>query len=140
MLSRKYTHKYTRDEVTILLLCGRPGPISIHTPDICYTGAGFVMGPIQEEQLVHNGSTWVADFKKNGTPPQTLRIRWAWSTGGDWISAHSPRIEFSRKHVLYKVYFVRQIRSAQTNVRSDADKVFANEFLSAVQSYLLQLR
>ncbi len=30
-----------RAPVTVLLVCGRPGPISVHTPDICYAGAGF---------------------------------------------------------------------------------------------------
>src|SRR5262245_11458400 len=31
----------TGQPVTMLLLCGRSGPISVHTPDICYGGAGY---------------------------------------------------------------------------------------------------
>ena len=28
-------------DATALILCGRPGPVSIHTPDVCYRGLGY---------------------------------------------------------------------------------------------------
>src|SRR4051812_10903743 len=27
--------------VSVLLACGRAGPLSVHTPEVCYGGAGF---------------------------------------------------------------------------------------------------
>src|SRR5262249_9827140 len=38
---RRYTHARTREVVSVLLVCGRGGPISVHTPDVCYAGAGY---------------------------------------------------------------------------------------------------
>src|SRR6266850_214231 len=38
---RRYVHRVNGDAVTIFLGCGRPGPVSVHTPDVCYAGAGY---------------------------------------------------------------------------------------------------
>src|SRR4051794_39520598 len=27
---------------TVMVVCGRPGPISVHTPEVCYGGSGYV--------------------------------------------------------------------------------------------------
>src|SRR5829696_5002011 len=32
-LSRQYVHRPTGNTLTVLLVCGRPGPVSLHTPD-----------------------------------------------------------------------------------------------------------
>src|SRR5437763_9743658 len=33
---RHYEHQLTGQQVTVLLMCGRPGPLAVHTPDACY--------------------------------------------------------------------------------------------------------
>src|SRR5262245_60853695 len=38
---RNYENQINGKKVTVLLMCGRSGPLSVHTPDICYRGAGF---------------------------------------------------------------------------------------------------
>src|SRR4051812_35665079 len=40
---RQYTHKSNGTTLTVLLVCGRPGPVSVHTPDVCFAGSGFTM-------------------------------------------------------------------------------------------------
>src|SRR5436190_11210209 len=35
-LVRHYTNRSTGVTVTVMLVCGRPGPISVHTPDVCF--------------------------------------------------------------------------------------------------------
>src|SRR5437870_3624228 len=42
LTARRYVHRYTRAEIMIMLVCGRPGPVAVHSPDICYQGAGFL--------------------------------------------------------------------------------------------------
>src|ERR1051326_387735 len=39
-LTRNYVNRNTGASVQVLLLCGRPGPIGVHTPDVCFVGAG----------------------------------------------------------------------------------------------------
>jgi hypothetical protein len=132
----RFSHRYTQDEVTVLILAGRPGPIAVHTPDVCYRGAGFVPGPSRAEPLSDGSTAWVADFKKGGAQPETLRIRWAWSTGSGWIASGSPRLEFARAPVLYKMYFVRQVPPGGDPHDKLPELSLANEFLPVVQSAL----
>src|SRR4051794_16990520 len=42
VLARRYANQETGKVVTIYLACGRPGPICVHSPDVCYVGAGYV--------------------------------------------------------------------------------------------------
>src|SRR5438067_10570351 len=34
-LVRRYRNRLNGDVVSVLLVCGRPGPVSVHTPDVC---------------------------------------------------------------------------------------------------------
>jgi len=136
ILSRRYTHKYTREEVTVLLLCGRPGPISVHTPDICYTGAGFVIGPSREEALDDNNSAWVADFKRGEPSEMTLRIHWAWNAGEIWVASGSPRMDFARTKLLYKLYLVRVVPPTPKPNGNSPDIEFAKSLFPAIKPYL----
>src|SRR5947209_1965401 len=40
-LLRRYVNRRNGAVVTVLLLCGRPGPVSVHRPEVCYGGAGY---------------------------------------------------------------------------------------------------
>src|SRR5262245_19945367 len=40
-LYRRYVNRSTGGAVTVALFCGKPGPVSIHTPDVCYRAGGF---------------------------------------------------------------------------------------------------
>ncbi len=43
-LYRRYENHRTGDAATVFLVCGRAGPVSIHTPEVCYAADGFVVG------------------------------------------------------------------------------------------------
>ena len=45
---RRYVHRKSSDAVTVMLVCGRPGPIAVHTPDICFQGGGFAMKAVPQ--------------------------------------------------------------------------------------------
>ena len=55
-LGRRYVHKGNGHEVSLVLLCGRAGPLSVHQPDICYTGLSAVGRP--GEVVDAAGRTW----------------------------------------------------------------------------------
>ena len=40
-LLRTYTHRISGETFQVLLVCGKPGPTSLHPPDVCYQGAGY---------------------------------------------------------------------------------------------------
>jgi hypothetical protein len=42
-LARRYVNRVTGESVSIALVVGRPGPVSIHTPDVCYSAGGYTI-------------------------------------------------------------------------------------------------
>ena len=39
--TRLYVHQRSKESVLVILMCGRPGKMAVHTPEVCYTGAGY---------------------------------------------------------------------------------------------------
>lgn len=132
--SRVYRNGNTGAEVSVLLLCGPPGPIAAHTPAVCYAGLGYE--PVGRE--VRRGVTgrdgpaasyWCGRFAKpSGGPP--VEVAWAWGTAGNWVAADSPRAEFFWVSALHKVYFTRTLTPNDQSGLPDPDPIA--EFLPAL--------
>ena len=132
--ARRYTHRYSRAELVVMVVTGRPGPVAVHTPDVCYTGAGFVPGPTEVRSLPDGAKGWTALFTKPGPTPQSLRITWAWSDGGDWVAETSPRTAFAAAGVLHKLYVVRPAETGDEAAAEAAEVEFLREFLPALRT------
>lgn len=125
-LYRRYTNRDGR-AVSLFLVCGRPGPVAIHTPNDCYVAAGYEMlsqvrcaCPAGEGQT--EAQFWTAQFRKTQSSDQTyLRIFWSWCATGDWQAPDDPRFEFGRHKypALYKMYVLREMGSADEPLESD---------------------
>jgi hypothetical protein len=112
--------------VAVVLMAGRFGPLSVHTPDVCYGGAGYAMigKPKRVEVRCADGAPaalWTACFQKPhelGAP--LLRIFWTWNAGEGWKAPDNPRWTFRAKPVLYKLYAAREMMSANESPDADA--------------------
>jgi hypothetical protein len=122
-LERRYRNTRTNQIVTLSLVCGKPGPISIHTPDVCYGSSGYVVGEPKKFNPPHatGAEFWTADaLKKKSTDQTRLRIFWAWNGGEGWQAADSPRLVFVRFPVLYKLYLIRELSAAGDPLDDDS--------------------
>jgi hypothetical protein len=115
-VARRYVDDESGDSLTMLLVSGAPGPIAVHTPDICYTGAGYeeVSAPshleIQPRRSSRGAELFAADYRsRDVAQPRYLRVYWAWSRGGAWTAPSNPRVTFATAPVLYKIYVVREL-------------------------------
>ena len=124
-LYHRYTHRPTGKKVTVFIACDRPGPVSIHTPNVCYEAVGFEVGkptryaPKLAAAEAAN-SFWTARFhKKNATAGADLRIYWAWSAAGEWDAADDPRLAFARYPALFKLYMIRESAAADEPLDQD---------------------
>jgi hypothetical protein len=115
-LFRRYTNRGTGQSVNVMVLCGRFGPLSVHTPDVCFGGAGYAtLGSATRVSVAADGGAPVADLwaarfeKKTGPVAQGLRALWSWSTGRGWQAPDYPRLVFRAAPVLYKLYVVREL-------------------------------
>jgi Protein of unknown function (DUF3485) len=140
-LSRKYKNRVTGQTVTVLLLCGRPGPLAVHTPDVCYKGGGYAMVGKAEKRPCETKPTgaaefWTARFSKPGVPPQPLRIFWAWNNGGAWTASDAPRWTFARSGYLYKLYVIHGMSSTDEPLDEDPCLEFFKVLLPELQRRL----
>ncbi len=102
--------------LTVFIVCGRPGPISLHTPDWCYAGAGYQMqGEIESCEVSSSAISGVATFqsalfrKPKELVPSSLRILWSWNAGDGWETPANPRLSFARRDALCKLYVISQV-------------------------------
>ena len=115
-LNRRYKNQRNGAVMSILLACGPPGPLAVHTPDICYRGAGYeaLSSPARHVESCGPPSTeaefWKARFgKPAANMPGQLRILWSWSASGAWKAPSNPRLTFGGAAALYKLYVIQQV-------------------------------
>ena len=134
-VSRTYTNRKNSSRVSVLLLCGPPGPIGAHEPKYCYAGSGFEMsGQPQKRAVTADGTGttyWTVLFEK---PPPAAevqqRVCWMWGLDGNWSASDNPRSEFALRRALYKLYVSRgEVKSAGAAGAGAPDPV--HEFLTA---------
>jgi len=114
-LCRRYTHGTTGRSVTVFLACGRPGPVSTHTPDVCYVCQGYTEAESPRRYQLGSATAqvppefWTARYvKQRNDGVLQLRIYWGWLAGGHWQAAENPRLAFAGERVLHKLYVLRE--------------------------------
>ena len=109
LAARRYADDATGEAVTVVLLCGRPGPIAAHGPEACYPGVGFTPTAAPRRLSVPSlGLTlWSAVFRGGSvTAPLDLNVSWAWADRAGWSTPDNPRLRFAPAPRLYKIYFL----------------------------------
>lgn len=136
-LQRRYVHRTTQQELLVVLLCGRPGPIAVHTPDVCYPGVGYRTAA-QQRKTVAQAPLWESVFVKETFPTRDeLRVWWTWYAGDAWQVAAEPRLAFARYPVLYKLYVIHRSNGDPSTV-ADPCPEFLQQFLPQVSGILRQ--
>jgi hypothetical protein len=111
-IQRTYVNRTNGDAVSMILMVGPTGPLSVHTPDVCYKSQDM---NITEEAQVRDlrsddgeaPSTadrfWQITFEEKDLANDTLEVWYAWSTGKEWLAATNPRFTLSGTSFLYKI-------------------------------------
>lgn len=127
-LMRRYEHRRDGRQVVAILVCGRPGPVAVHTPDICMPGAGFdlVAPPARCQKAAdapQPADFWTARFQKDeAAVPLCRRVSWSWTGDGVWQAPDQPRLTFARFNALYKLYLIQEVsRSDGQTPEEDCD-------------------
>lgn len=145
-LSRRYRNRLTGQEVSVLLACGRPGPISVHSPEVCFGGAGYqIQGDWKSETLECGPASRPASFftakfgKVAGAVPDQLRLHWSYTAAGDWEASSAPRLTFGWQPVLFKLYVGQSLSPAENRSESDPCVGFIKEFVPIVQQSIFTI-
>lgn len=139
MIARRYVHTVTGKSVTLLLACGRSGPVCTHTPDVCYAGNGYEVEKPTRFQLPSKTAQappefWTARFvKERASGKIQLRIFWSWHGADSWKIADNPRPTFAGEKVLYKLYLIREMVQPDEPLEGDACVEFMHEVLPIIR-------
>jgi hypothetical protein len=137
---RDYVNRRTGAAVEVFLVCGKHGPISVHTPDVCYEGAGYSRkGDITHREVEGRvpAQFWTARFRPvDGAMTSPKRIYWAWTVAGDWQAPQSPRIAFARSAALYKLYVIYNLPRLDEMTANDPSVDFIRQLLPVVHQCL----
>ncbi|MEX2176841.1 MAG: exosortase-associated EpsI family protein [Pirellulaceae bacterium] len=141
-ISRVYEHEQTGDVISVAVLMGPPGPISVHTPEICYSANDYTLGGERErldleDKQGSQHSFWQVNMKSNGADGGKLRVLYGWTTGTQWLAAKHPRYGYGGVPHLYKL----QLATASTGQSSDefdASKDFLANFLVPLRHQLVE--
>ena len=134
-LSRTYTAA-GRTPVSVMILYGEPGPLGAHTPETCYVGAGYRQLGVPVTRDFAGSAFWAADFESPEPPPLTLRVHWAWGTGGDWAASENPRFDFAASSRIYKLYVSHVVTRADASSGRAALADFSPAFLAELRTRL----
>ena len=114
--------------------------MSVHTPDICFAGAGFngVRAPrIYEGPSGSRSEFQVHDFSKvNVANPTLLRVFLSWGHEGKWTVPAKPRFAFAGKPYLYKLYVTREMAKSNEPIQEDPARELLEELLPQLQEAL----
>jgi hypothetical protein len=136
----RYRNKRTGMMFTTLIVGGRNGPISVHTPDICYTGAGYTPIGGKEMRSLPVGSEqekfWVLRVRKPSILNNNeLEIYWVWNRGKGWEAPNNPRVGLATPSTLFKLYVIRDV-SPQLLENQSPLSDFLSEFLPRTNQVL----
>jgi Protein of unknown function (DUF3485) len=141
-LSRSYVNRQTGASVGLLMVCGRPGSISVHTPDVCFVGGGQELLRKDHRQLNLLPGGPPQDFlvgyfrKRELEGTSHSRAFWAWSADGNWSAPNHPRFTFAGKKALYKLYVVHQIQREEETIDEDPSLEFMGVLLPELKKVL----
>ena len=138
---RTYRDPATNRKIQVALLMGPTGPISVHTPDICYSSRKFKKlgkrAPLAVTRIAGEDQFWSIQFQSRDLTGEFIRSIYGWSTDGLWQAPETARFEFAGEPYLFKIEFVIFAESLD-ELERDADALeFVKRYSQALRDQLV---
>ncbi|MEQ8848785.1 exosortase-associated EpsI family protein [Botrimarina sp.] len=137
-VNRTYVDSRTGERVNLAILAGPPGPISVHTPEICFSSRDYNTddaAPRKKVRLSDRGDEfWALHFEPKRAGEAPVSVYYAWSDGGPWEASAAPRYEFAGGRYLYKLQLATpshdRASQATDGTSEDTGERFLRDLLS----------
>ncbi len=134
-----FINNATGEMTNVLLLCGRPGPMSVHMPEYCYAGFGYRTEGDPTVVTVPGKGGKELTFRKirmvretsEGVPEEII-VYHSWYDGSGWSAPKLPRLVFATAPFLYKLY-ITTLPEPVGAIGEDPCLDFAKEFCPLVE-------
>jgi hypothetical protein len=129
------------DRVRVMLVCGRPGPVSRHPPTVCFTSSGLKQtSAVSVVEVPAGGDRSAARFSHClfGADETRSQISTLWSftaNGRDWPLPDNPRLAFAGQGWLVKLYVIAD-KTDEEDILAERNK-FTAQLLTELQTILL---
>ncbi len=140
---RVYVNENTGQQVRVAMILGPAGPMSVHIPEICYSGRDYAAREKREHAQIPLGDDnptaemWSVLMQSNSLDGQILHVCYGWSDGIRWQAPESPRIQLAGSPYLYKLQLASEGQSVESLTENKACLEFLKDFLPALQPYLV---
>lgn len=138
---RRYKHRHSNESVTVLVLAGRPGPISVHPPTACYQARGYRLTDEPRKFTFEDGNVdhkvLLAEFvNPAGFAEDRVGITWCWTADGHWTAPENPRLEFADEPVLIKLYITWDRGGDSRSLETSIPQEFFHSFKDCFKEHL----
>lgn len=139
-LLRSYINQETGETVIVTVLQGPSGPISVHTPEICYSSRAYrVSEPRSVVKLDVAGERpsefWALTFRSKDVDESLLRVHYGWTTDGVWQAPASARWSYAGYPYLYKIQLASLPRDLSAH---DPCASFLRDFIPVLRRQVFQ--
>ncbi len=141
-IRRTYRNAENGYMVSLTVLCGAAGPMSVHPPTACFEGVGYECSSAPRVTTILDSENEQSSFNRatfrlaNSSMSDVVRVFWGWGTDGSWTAPANPRIVFRGQPFLFKMYAVdRSLLKTDDLQQSEA---FLNEALPVIRKGLRQ--
>lgn len=138
----RYTNEQTGNAVDVAVLVGPSGPLTVHSPEICYPAADYELAGQRQLWKVadsrgQNHTLWQIHANSRHSTRPDLRVLYGWSRGGAWEAVASPRFALAGLPVLYKLQLAGPVHDSQSSQDPDPCEDFLSRFLGELQPRLV---
>jgi hypothetical protein len=136
-----YTSEQTGDSVVVAVLAGPSGPLTVHTPEICYSANDYELAGERQALAVtdkkgQQHSLWQLHANSRHSMRPNLRVLYGWSQGHEWQAVRGPRFALAGLPVLYKLQLAGPARDTGAG-GPDPCQEFLGHFLAEIQPRLV---
>ena len=137
-----YANEQTGEVVSVAILVGPSGPLSVHSPEICYSAIDYELAGERQQWKVtdQKGQThalWKLHANSRHSTRPNLRILYGWSRGGQWEAVRGPRFALAGVPILYKLQVAGPARDQKVENALDPCQDFLARFLADMQPRLI---
>lgn len=139
---RTYVDRKTGQAVDVMVLVGPSGPISAHTPEVCFSSQNYTIVESRKRVSIRSPSGpenefWALTFRSNDLAARTLQVYYGWSTDGRWSAPTQPRFRFATSPYLYKIQLSAYRRNGHSTSTNDLCRTFLEDCLPAIEGCLV---
>lgn len=139
-VSRVYENGKTGDRISIAVLLGPSGPISVHTPEVCYSSQDYHISQDRTRWTLADADQsgdelWDLRMEGNDISAAPFRVLYGWTNNKLWHATENPRFSFGGSSYLYKLQLAGPIPTEEQ--KRDVCREFLTEFLPILRKHML---